>query len=86
MEFPLLKPRNVNDMLFTMARGIIIFVSLIVLTSRTAHAYLDPGTGSMIMQAVAGLILTATFTFKLWFGKLKKLFAKKDKSAPDNEK
>lgn len=31
---------------------------------RTAHAYLDPGTGSLLLQAVAGAFLIAGMYFR----------------------
>ena len=30
----------------------------------TAHAYLDPGTGSMVLQVIVAGVLGALFTFK----------------------
>ncbi len=42
-------------------------------------AYLDPGTGSMIVSAVIGALATVAFIFKGWFFKLFRLF-KKDNS------
>ena len=37
-----------------------------------AHAYLDPGTGSLIIQIVAGAFLALIMTFKLWWYGLKR--------------
>ena len=42
-----------------------------VLMSPTAFAYLDPGTGSMIIQMAIAGILGALFTIKLYWYKLK---------------
>ena len=48
-----------------------------------AHAYLDPGTGSIILQALLGLIAaigaTSSFYWKKIKSKIKLLFKKKDK-------
>lgn len=55
------------------------FAFIFLISSRSAHAYLDPGTGSMLLQAVAGVFLAGTFTFKLWAGKIKEIFTKKEK-------
>lgn len=63
------------------------FIFLCLLTvafSRPAHAYLDPGTGSLITQALAGFLLTTVFTFKLWTKKLKQIF-KKNKTPTAND-
>lgn len=40
------------------------------LLSSPAHAYIDPGTGALIIQALIGGIATGLFTIKLWWGKL----------------
>ncbi|HIJ66199.1 MAG TPA: hypothetical protein HPP77_09655 [Candidatus Hydrogenedentes bacterium] len=37
---------------------------------RTAHAYLDPAAGSLMIQFVAGAILAGALTFKLWWHRL----------------
>lgn len=46
----------------------------------TAHAYLDPGTGSMVLQVVVAGVLGALFTFKSYvravFSSLGRLFGK----------
>jgi hypothetical protein len=46
-----------------------------VLFPGTAHAYLDPGTASIVVQAVVGAIAAGLFTIKLWWYRLKALFA-----------
>ena len=45
---------------------------LVLLPARDAQAYLDPGTGSMIIQIVVASVLGALFTLKLWFGVVKR--------------
>ena len=44
----------------------------------SAHAYLDPGTGSMILSAIVGLIATVTLTFKTWWYRLRRLLRRRD--------
>jgi hypothetical protein len=39
-----------------------------------AHAYLDPGTGSLILQGLMAAFFAAAFTFKLWWYRLKSIF------------
>ena len=55
---------------FPFARALVF---CILLYPRTAHAYLDPGTGSMILQALAGGVFALAVTFKLWWLKVKEL-------------
>lgn len=41
-----------------------------------AYAYLDPGTGSMLLQALIGGIAAAGAMFSVYYGKLKATVAK----------
>jgi hypothetical protein len=41
-----------------------------------AHAYLDPGTGSLIIQVIAGAFLALIMTFKLWWYGLKRFISR----------
>lgn len=47
-----------------------------------SHAYLDPGTGSMILSAIIGLIATVALTFKTWWYRIRRLFRREDRDAP----
>lgn len=42
-------------------------------------AYLDPGTGSIIFQAIIGALLGGVFILKTYWHKLKSFFSKKSK-------
>lgn len=44
----------------------------------SSHAYLDPGTGSMILSAIVGLIATVTLAVKTWWYRLRRLFRRRD--------
>jgi hypothetical protein len=46
----------------------------VVFTTATAWAYIDPGTGSMLLQVVAAAIFGALFTMKSWIGSIKSIF------------
>lgn len=37
---------------------------------QTAHAYIDPGTGSVIVQAIIAGVVGALFTIKLYWRRL----------------
>ncbi len=54
--------------MFTLSKSSRLAVGLGVLLAASApqdaHAYLDPGTGSVILQVVAAGVLGALFTFK----------------------
>ncbi|HYH19876.1 MAG TPA: hypothetical protein VD995_14775 [Azospirillum sp.] len=50
--------------------------SVIYLTSfSSAYAYLDPGTGSMLIQGVIGAIVGGWVAARLYWGKLRDFFA-----------
>tara|TARA_B110000305_G_C19336866_1_gene587037 strand:+ start:124 stop:285 length:162 start_codon:yes stop_codon:yes gene_type:complete len=44
-----------------------------------AHAYIDPGIGSIILQATIGGIAATIFTIKMYWQKIKDFFNKKKK-------
>lgn len=52
--------------------GLITMISL----SAPAHAYLDPATGSIILQAVIGAVAGATLFFRTSLYRLKSLFSR----------
>jgi hypothetical protein len=56
-----------------------IFLLLIILPV-TSFGYLDPGSGSLILQGVIGAIAVGIATGKLWWYKLKSLFSSKQDS------
>jgi hypothetical protein len=64
--------------------GEITFFSLCVflLFTRTAHAYIDPGTGSYILQIIIAAILAFFFSIKMFWFKirhfLRNLFKKRE--------
>lgn len=58
------------------------FVGVFALTlSGGAAAYLDPGTGSMILQGLIAGVALAWFTIKTYWYKLAALFGKKPPSS-----
>ena len=50
-----------------------------------AQAYIDPGSGSIIIQAIIGAIATAGTTATIYWRKIKDFF-KKDKKKNDDNK
>lgn len=50
--------------------------SATLITTQEAHAYLDPGTGSMLLQGlIAGLAATSVVVGRYWY-KLKSYFVR----------
>ena len=48
------------------------------------HLYLDPGSGSLLLQVLLALILGAGVTIKLYWRKIKSFF-NKNKTEPESE-
>ena len=43
-----------------------------------SFAYLDPGTGSMIVSAIVGLIATVTLAAKTWWYRIRRFFRRSE--------
>jgi hypothetical protein len=55
-----------------------------LLASRTA--YLDPGSGSMLLQLLLAVLLGLGVLLRVYWGKIKGLFGKKTNDDDDEEK
>ena len=47
--------------------------------------YLDPGSGSVILQAVIGILLSVAVVTRLFWGRIKTLFGKSSLEQSENE-
>lgn len=56
-----------------------------MLSAKEASAYLDPGSGSYMIQILIGLFLGGFFTLKIYWRRLKAYFSK-DKTGEETEK
>ena len=67
--------------------ALLFFVAVWVITARPAHAYIDPGTGSYILQIVLAFILGALFAVKMFWKNVKSfivnLFTRGNKKGSD---
>jgi len=63
---------------FILAYGqILIFATVAILTfPNFAQAYLDPGSGSYIIQVLFGMLFGASYLAKVYWGKIKSFFGK----------
>jgi hypothetical protein len=52
--------------------------------TESAHAYLDPGTGSMILQLLLGGIAGAMVVGRLYWQRIKEILGMKPKMAQEN--
>lgn len=55
----------------------ILCAAIFGLNAAPAYAYLDPGTGSMLIQGLIGAIAAAALTIRLYWHKFKALFRSK---------
>lgn len=58
--------------------GVVWLVSLIA-ASGPAHAYLDPGSVSLAIQAIVAALAGAALTWKHWYWRLRSFFARNGK-------
>jgi hypothetical protein len=50
---------------------LLCFITMIsILVPESAYAYVDPSTGSILIQVLVAGVLGAVFTLKLWWGRL----------------
>jgi len=58
---------------------LLYFVSLAMLFPKFSYAYLDPGTGSYLVQVVIALLATGGFLIKTYWSNIKKFLSRKSK-------
>lgn len=67
--------------------NLVILVGLLLLIfTRDAHAYLDPGTGSYILQLVIAGVLGTFLATKIYWGKIKVFFSQRFSKKQGKEK
>jgi hypothetical protein len=59
-------------------RLILILIFFCTLNSN-AHAYIDPGMGSILLQGIIAAIAATSLTIKIYWQKIKNFFKKKKK-------
>jgi hypothetical protein len=57
----------------------IMAVIVNLLFIKSAYAYLDPGTGSILLQGLIAAVAGVTITGKLYWSRLKEMFSRKAK-------
>jgi len=58
----------------------VLLFAIFWLTPREAFAYLDPGTGSMLLQLLLGGVAGAIMVVKLYWRQLSRLFRREKKT------
>jgi len=72
-----------------LANSVVLVVLLLLIFTRDAHAYIDPGTGSYILQLIIAGLVGALFAVKIYWRKIKAFFSnpfsKEQEKEDDNE-
>ena len=61
--------------LYIVIQNLSLIIAVIVLTE-PAHAYLDPGTGSILLQGLIASFALGLATIKLWWYRIKSFFSR----------
>jgi hypothetical protein len=58
-------------------------IALFALLARLALSYLDPGSGSLIIQIFFGFLLSTLFFVKVFWKKIKNIFGRSSETSPE---
>ncbi len=56
---------------------IILIILVLCAFNTKAYAYIDPGVGSIVLQAIIGAIAATSLTIKIYWQKIKAFFKKR---------
>ena len=59
-----------------LAKVVLLVCFFYLMFPPTVYAYLDPGTGSLVIQILIGALFGGLVTIKIYWGKIKPLFRK----------
>ena len=62
-----------------------LLISLSLVYPGDAHAYVDPGSGSVIVTTILGLFAAIGYTIRKYFYRIRRFFKKAEKSKDDAE-
>ena len=63
---------------------VILAAGVLSVFTESAYAYLDPGTGSIILQGIIAAIAVGLTTAKLWWYRITSLFSRKKPDTEEN--
>jgi len=77
----------VEELMLTNPKIVFSFtaISFLMFFTEPAYAYLDPGTGSMILQAVIGAIAGSAVAIKIFWKRIKYFFLRLIGKAKETE-
>ena len=59
-----------------MGEKLLYLLTIFFLTTSSAYAYLDPGTGSIIIQALLGILAAGVATVSIYWTNFKSIMSK----------
>jgi hypothetical protein len=62
---------------------IAISIAFVMLSTENAYAYLDPGTGSILLQAMIATVASSLFVIKMYWYKFRSLLGFKRRTEED---
>lgn len=63
----------------------LLVLSCVVCLPQTSHAYLDPGTGSYVLQMLLGLVVGSLFAIRLCWQRIRAFFSRIFGRSPRND-
>jgi hypothetical protein len=67
----------------TIGNRLIVAALLVLLMTGTAHAYIDPGTGSYLLQILIASLLGAAFALKIYWTRIKNFLSGRKRRTDD---
>jgi hypothetical protein len=68
------------------ANQLYLIVACLAVLTQPAYAYLDPGTGSIIVQGIIGAVAGGLIVVRMYLNKIKALFSRaKSRGAETND-
>lgn len=64
--------------------SLLLIVTLQLTLSKNAHAYLDPGTGSYVIQVILAVVIGGACSIKMYWVKIKVFFGSRQTSTDKN--
>lgn len=65
--------------------SLLVALMVVLIVPQAAHAYLDPASGSMILQAVIGGVAAGALAFKFYWRRIQAFFGFGSTDEPESE-
>ncbi|MFO7610661.1 MAG: hypothetical protein R6X35_15995 [Candidatus Krumholzibacteriia bacterium] len=74
-----------DSLLSAPARAAALLAAALLLAPAAAHAYIDPGTGSFVIQGVIAAVVGAGVALKMFWGRITGALGGKRRPADDDD-